>query len=111
VRRDADWLAEILEAVQNIKRYAVRGRPAYDADELIRAWMVQQIQIIGEAASHLSAQLLATHPDVPWREIADMRHLLVHGYFHIDPEIVWRVIERDVPALETSVRSILEGLG
>ncbi|MGH8985417.1 MAG: HepT-like ribonuclease domain-containing protein [Acidimicrobiia bacterium] len=110
MRSDADWLSDIIEAVDNAKRYAQQGRAAFDSDELVRAWMVQQIQIIGEAASRLSSDLLAAHSQVPWREIIDMRNLLVHGYFHLDPDIVWRVVEADLPELERQAREILDGL-
>jgi uncharacterized protein with HEPN domain len=57
LRDDRDRLADIIEAIDRAQRYAVRGRAAFESDELIQAWMVQQLMIIGEAASQLSAEL------------------------------------------------------
>jgi uncharacterized protein with HEPN domain len=57
LRDDRDRLADIIEAIDRAQRYTVRGRAAFESDELIQAWMVQQLMLIGEAASHLSAEL------------------------------------------------------
>jgi uncharacterized protein with HEPN domain len=56
LRDDRERLADILEAIDRAQRYAVRGRRAFEDDELIQAWMLQQLMIIGEAASQLSGE-------------------------------------------------------
>src|SRR5260370_36928803 len=89
------------------QRHAGRGKLGFAGDELLQAWMVQQIQVIGEAASRLSAAHVQGHAEVPWRQITDMRNLIVRAYFHVDPEIVWEVVERDIPLLGASVREML----
>ncbi len=73
--------------------------------------MVWHIQIIGEAARALSPELRDRHPEVPWLDIMDMRNVLVHEYFGIDLDIVWRVIDRELPNLKRKVKAILEQLG
>lgn len=107
MRSDRDRILDIAEEIEGIERYAGRGKEVYDADELIRAWMLQRIQVIGEAVAHLSTDMKDRHPEVPWRRIADMRNLLVHSYFNVDPEVVWTVIANDVPVLRQHVRRIL----
>lgn len=111
MRDDRERLLDILEAIERINRYAVRGRAAFESDELIQAWMVQQLLIVGEAASRVSESTCALAPGVPWRQIVALRNRLVHVYFSTDLDLVWSVIERDVTPLRKEVERVLELLG
>lgn len=110
MRSDRERLLDVVEAIEAIGRHSGGGRAAFAADELVQVWMVHHIQIVGEASAGLSLGLRAAHPEVPWRQIIDMRNLVVHGYASVDPEIVWAVVEHDLPVLEAQVRAILEEL-
>jgi uncharacterized protein with HEPN domain len=103
VRSDPDRVQDILEAIDRIGRYAARGREAFDDDELIQVWVVRHLQVIGEAASKLSQSSRDLQPDVPWRKIIGMRHVLVHGYFEVDLDLVWSVVEHDMAPLRHAV--------
>lgn len=70
--------------------------------------MVSHIQIIGEASNALPVDVRVRYPDVPWREIIGMRHILVHNYFDVDLDIVWATIVRDLPQLKQFVQMMLE---
>lgn len=111
MRDPRERLQDILEAIGHIERYAVRGRDAFERDELIQNWFVRHLQIIGEAARSMPKEVRAQAPDIPWKEIIGMRHVLVHDYFGINKEVVWGVIERDLPALKQKVESLLRRLG
>jgi uncharacterized protein with HEPN domain len=76
MRDDHERLLDILEAIERIDRYAVRGREAFEHDELIQNWITHQLQIIGEAAARITADLRENHPEVPWRQIIGMRNVL-----------------------------------
>lgn len=104
MRSDHDRLFDILEAIERIHRHTAGGRENFETDELIQTWVVHHLQIIGEAASRLSDDATAATPEVPWRAIVGMRNILVHGYFHIDLDAVWTVVERDLGTLESAVR-------
>lgn len=108
MRDDRARLQDILEAVERIERYAKKGRDAFQSDELIQTWMVHHILLIGEAAAQVSPELRSSHPEVPWRQIVAMRNLLVHAYFAVDLDEVWRVVERDIPQLKGQVSALLE---
>lgn len=107
---DPGRLQDVLEAIDGIKRYADRTRAGFDADELVQAWMVRQLQIIGEALSGVSDELREANPQVPWREIVGMRNRLVHAYRYIDLDVVWSAVTQGVPELEPQVRRMLEEL-
>lgn len=111
MRDPKERLRDILDAIERIRRYSDRGRTAFDADELIQSWFVRHIQVIGEAARMLPEEVRALAPDVPWREIIGMRHILVHDYFGIDGEAVWSAAVEDLLPLEARVKALLDLLG
>lgn len=108
MRRDLDRLRDILEAIEAIERHTAAGRERFDRDELVRTWCLKHVEVIGEAVSRLSEDLRSRHATVPWRAIIGMRNTLVHGYFDVDWEAVWAVVENDLGALRSAVVTILE---
>jgi uncharacterized protein with HEPN domain len=108
VRDDRERLRDVLEAIERIERYASRGRSVFEEDELIQNWVLHHLQIIGEAMRAVSPELRELHPVVPWKQVIGMRNILVHHYFSTDLEIVWQAVEKDLPALKSSVRDILD---
>lgn len=110
MRRDVERVADMLEAIHRIRKYAQRGMDAFLADELIQAWMIHHLEILGEAARALSDGARQAAPEVPWRAVIGMRNILVHDYFGIDLGEVWNSVERDVPALEADLTRLLDRL-
>ncbi len=111
MRDDAERLRDILEAIERVEKYAVRGRAAFDADELIQTWVVHHIEVIGEACRALPDEFQARYSGVPWSDIIGMRNILIHHYFGIDLDAVWSVVERDLPDLKLNVQAILRNIG
>jgi uncharacterized protein with HEPN domain len=107
MRADRDLLADMLEAIGRIERYAARGREAFLNDELIQVWIIHHMQTIGEAARRLSRGLQAEHHAIPWSEIIAMRNILVHDYFGVDTDEIWSAVENDLPKLRRQIESIL----
>jgi uncharacterized protein with HEPN domain len=97
-------LLDILDAIQGMEKYAAQGEEAFRHDEVIQSWMIRNIQIIGEATRSLSSELRDQHPHIPWSIIIGMRHVLVHDYFDIDADIVWRMVSVDLPAIKPLLR-------
>jgi uncharacterized protein with HEPN domain len=107
VRRDEDYLGDILDAIQQIDKYAAFGRTRFDSDELVQVWMIYHIQVIGEAASKISGEGRKKAPGITWSVIVGMRNVLVHDYFGIDLREVWKVVERDLPELKRQVEAVI----
>jgi len=110
-RGDRDRLLDIQDAISGVEKHTRAGRTVFDQDEPVQNLVLRHIQIIGEAARGISSDLRQRHPEVEWKEIIAMRNLLVHRYFGIDKEIVWKVVEHDLPDLKAKIAAILTELG
>lgn len=69
---------------------------------------LRNIELIGEAATHIPAEIRADHPEVPWRMIIATRNRVIHGYLGIDNDILWSIICDEIPALLSLLKSIKE---
>jgi len=107
MRDDREKLLDMRDAIDAINKYANRGRRVFEDDELIQTWIVHYLQIIGEAASKISAGFQDEHPEIPWSKIVGMRNILVHDYFGIDTDVIWQVVEKDLPGLEEIIKNLL----
>jgi len=90
-------LGQMLDTVRRI-RATIRGhtREAFEADEVRQLALLHLIQVLGEAASRTSAAFREAHPELPWGQMVGMRNRIVHGYDHVDSDIVWRVATEDL---------------
>jgi len=82
----------------------------FASDEEKSLAVLHALQIIGEAASRLPDSLKQRYPDVPWADIVGMRNLIVHGYYVMDVEIVWKTVHQDLPPLRRTVAVIQQHL-
>jgi uncharacterized protein with HEPN domain len=110
VRDHRERLLDILEAIERTEKYAAKGRAVFETDELVQVWTLHHLQIIGEASRSLDSEFRERIPEIPWAKIIGMRNVLVHHYFEIDTDVVWSVIDRDLPALKETILSLLERL-
>jgi uncharacterized protein with HEPN domain len=107
MRNDRERLLDIKEAIENIKKYSIKGRNTFEKEELVQNWIIHHLQIIGEAAAKISDDFQEQHPDIPWLQVIGMRNILVHDYFRIDINAVWSVVENDLPRLEQYIETLL----
>ena len=77
-------------------------------DRRTRYALQRAFEIIGEAAKHLDDDLRAKYDDVPWDDMAGMRDMIVHEYFAVDLDVVWRTVRKDLPPVQQRLRNILE---
>jgi uncharacterized protein with HEPN domain len=108
-RDNLPYLRHILDATDRIESY-VSGidEGVFLGNAEKQDAVIRQLQIIGEAAKRLSAELRAAYPDIPWREVAGMRDKLVHDYFGVDLQFVWVTVTEDIPALKSRIEGVLK---
>lgn len=107
MRDDRTRLQDLLEAVERIEKYAVRGRAAFEQDELVQTWIIHHLLVLGKAAGGLSEDFRKRHPEKVWAEAVGRRNILIHRYFGIEVDLVWPVVEDDLPTLKKMVQDIL----
>lgn len=110
MRSDRERLADIAEAVAKIQSRVRRGRGRFDADEDLQIVLTHLVQVIGEAASRLSTEVIDRYSAVPWLQVIGMRHRVVHDYFEVDLDILWHAVTVDVPRLGEDIGLILAEL-
>lgn len=103
------YLDDMLTAGDKVLRYT-EGMSFDDfvADEKTFDAVVRNLQIIGEAAAKVPSEVRDRHVTVPWMEIVGFRNVVVHNYFGIDEEIIWRVVESQVTPLMEQVQAVLD---
>ena len=69
--------------------------------------MIRNLEIIGEATKRISTDVKNDNPEIPWREIAGLRDVLIHDYMGVDLHVVWNVVVQDVPKLKLTVTKLL----
>lgn len=106
--RDSGRLQDIIQAADHIASFTKNFSIEELALDKLRYFaVVKNVEIIGEAAYMLSREFKEAHGDIPWSDIIRMRHVLVHGYASILPELLWQTALEDVPKLKKQVEGIL----
>jgi uncharacterized protein with HEPN domain len=104
-------LQHILEAIDEIHKYLTSADLSVFLDNsMMRFACIKQMEIIGEASSHLSTGLKSRFSDIDWAQIVGMRNVFAHEYFGIDSSLVWEIIKNDIPELKEKIEHILKSL-
>jgi uncharacterized protein with HEPN domain len=107
--RDKARLEHILDHID--KAVEITGRVTFEdfkKDSIIRYALAKLIEIVGEASYKLTNQLREEHPEIEWRDIISMRHILVHGYYQTEDEFIWDTAVNDLPVLRPKIQNIYD---
>ena len=107
-REDEIRLRHMLDAAQEAVSFA-RGRTREDlgTDRQLVLSVIMDIAILGEAATRISDAAREQSPEIPWDEIINMRNRLIHAYFDINLDIVWRTLQEDLPGLISLIEPLV----
>lgn len=105
---DTTRLQHMVEAMQEILEFT-KGRDLQSimADRPLQHLIVRNLEILGEAASRVSAPYRQEHLRIPWRDMIDLRNRLIHAYFDLNPDVIWKTVQQDLPKLLAEVKTIL----
>ncbi|MCC5927101.1 MAG: DUF86 domain-containing protein [Bacteroidetes bacterium] len=108
-RKPDVYLQDILESIDHIQRFldGVSEENFYENVEKQDA-VLRRLEIIGEAVKHLPEEIREKHPDIPWRQIAGMRDIIIHEYFGVTLGMIWVVATEDIHDLKAKVEEIIE---
>ena len=94
-----------------ILEYTNAERSRFETSRLVQDAVIRNLQTLTESSQRLSDEIKSTEPQIPWRELAGFRNVIVHGYLGVDLGAVWLVVEQDLPALSEAVNRMLTQLG
>ena len=102
------FIEDILDCIQRIQAY-VKDLCEKDFEENTEKQdaVIRRLEIIGEAVKNISVELKAQYPDIPWREMAGMRDVVIHQYFGVSIGLIWRVATSEIPKLQEQFEAIL----
>ena len=108
---DRQRLLHISDSIEEIQRYIDGvGIDIFLENSMMKFATVKQIEIIGEAANHISEEVKIKFSNIQWKQITGLRHVLVHEYFGIDSRLIWQIIKDDLPDLKIAINKILSSL-
>lgn len=102
------YLTHMLECVERVELYTQGGKEDFLLSIQIQDSVYRNFEIIGEASKRVPSEIKAYAPQVPWKEIAGFRDVLIHQYDGVDPLEVWEVIDLHLPALKEALLSLLK---
>lgn len=110
-RTPAIIIKDILQCIEHIQLYTSTIQfDVFSSNYMITEACLYNIQIIGEAITHISDDIKDSNPQIPWRLIKGMRNRLIHEYFGTDLPLVWQVITTDLPVFKSELEIILKNL-
>lgn len=108
-REYVDYLRDILDAIEKAEQF-VEGMDfdRFSSDYKTRFAVIRALEIIGEASKKLPETVKRQNPDLPWREIAGIRDILIHEYFGLNLQVIWKTLKEDFPKLKPIIAAMLE---
>jgi len=109
MKKDRVYLRHISDAISNIKKFMEGVTKEKFFENIEKQYAVLRgLEIIGEAEKNLSKELKKKHQKVPWRDIAGMRDKLIHEYFGVNLELVWKTIKKELPEFKNQIIDIFK---
>lgn len=108
LKSDLVRLKHMLDAAKEATTFASgRSRADLDSDRMLTLALVKSIEIIGEAANNVSKAYRDKHHQISWQDIIGMRHRLIHVYFNVNLDVVWKTVTEDLPPLIAELEKII----
>lgn len=102
------YLRHILEAIDHVGHHLTSPNfESFENDVVMTGFVTHELTVIGEAANNLSRDFHDQHPDIDWSKIIGMRNWIVHGYFNVNPKILWDTAKQDLPELKKQIEKIV----
>jgi len=103
------YITHILDAISSIESQMEEvTRKQFDESEILQGFIERKLEIIGEATKRISDDFKKQHPQIPWKDMAGMRDILIHQYTGVDEDIVWKTVIQKIPRLKEQIEKILQ---
>jgi len=109
MRKQSLYLNDIIKAIESAMSFT-RGMSfnEFTSDDRTFSAVVRKLEIMGEAVKNVSDEIISSTPDIPWSSMARMRDKIIHGYFGIDADVIWKTVTKELPDILPVVKNLLE---
>ena len=108
-RRWKFFIEDILSAIESVQSYVEdKSFEEFSQSDLLVSAVERKFIIIGEAVKHIPGEIKDSYPSIPWRQMADMRNLVAHFYWGVNPGTLWTTLHQDLPALVPLLKKVLD---
>jgi uncharacterized protein with HEPN domain len=102
-------ILHMIDAAESLEQFTTgRERADLESDRMQLFAIIRAIEVIGEAGSKVTSEIKNDAPDIPGIAIVGMRNRLIHGYFDVDSDVVWKTVTEEIPALLRSLKALVE---
>lgn len=110
-RESSDYIKDISEAISKIEQFT-QGMEyhTFVKDEKTVFAVIRALEVIGEATKNILKSIKTKYADIPWREMTGIRNKLIHEYFGVVYEVIWKTIKEDIPPLKPKIEQILQDI-
>ncbi|MEN6356629.1 MAG: DUF86 domain-containing protein [Armatimonadota bacterium] len=108
MKDDRLYLIHISECISRIEDYVSGGRDEFLGSPLIQDAVIRNLQTMAESTQRLSDRLKLRYTEIDWRRISGFRNVIVHDYLGIDIPYVWQIIEKELPSLKHTIKTMLD---
>ena len=106
--KDLARLKHMIDSTEAVLAFAKgKQRVSLDKDRLFQSAVMRELEIIGEAAGRVSEKTKKQFPDLPWKELVGLRNRLIHAYFDVDHDIVWKTIREYLPSFLQRLQEVI----
>ena len=111
IREYKDFIVDIIDAIDKAESF-VNGMKfeVFEKDVKTSFAVIRAFEIMGEAVGKIPSSVRNKHKEIPWKEMAGMRHKLIHEYFGVKPRVVWKTIKQDLPKVKPHLLIILKDI-
>ncbi|MBS3970702.1 MAG: DUF86 domain-containing protein [Clostridia bacterium] len=104
-------MKDVLEAICKIEEYTDSlTKEEFLKSHLIQDAVLRRLEIIGEAVKNIPSEVRNIYSDIPWKQMAGMRDVLIHDYFGVNLERVWLTVKKDLPKVKPKINAVLKDL-
>ncbi len=106
------FIYHILESIEKIENYT-KGLTyeRFEKNSMVKDAVLRNLEIIGEASKNIPEEIRYRYSDIPWSEMARLRDRIIHKYFSVDYEIIWDIINNELPVLKRKLKLVISSLG
>lgn len=108
MKDDKVYIISILESIEKIELYTKFEKEKFMNSNMIQDAVIRNLEIIGEATKKITLELKKDNLDIPWKQMAGLRDILIHDYMGVDLKTVWNVVEKELPIVKNRIKELID---